>query len=437
MHPRRLTRGYLILMAESFDKARRFLSEIISSKSKNWKDALTAEQASEYCPLPTLLVQNTASVARLNQHLTEQGMDLSELLDKYTEAQLNAYLANIENMVGTVKIPLGLAGPIRINGIHAKGDYILPLATHEAALVASHHRGAIAVSESGGCKAAVINEGVSRVPALTFPSMVEVSEFLVWLLPREDKLIEVAEQTTRHGKVSDLKFTIEGNTVYLHFEYKTGDAAGQNMVTVATEEACRYIRENSPVQPINLYVESNLSGDKKASMTSFHGVRGKKVTCEVLLPKTVLDKRLGVTARQMEDYWRISSVGGVLSGSIGIQGHYANGLAALFIACGQDAACVAEAAVGVTRFEMREKESLYVSVTMPNLIVGTVGGGTDLPSQSTCLDILGLRGEGKAKAFAEVCAGMALAGELSIIAALASGNFARSHAVLARRRKKT
>ncbi|MEE4248033.1 MAG: hypothetical protein V2I33_21790, partial [Kangiellaceae bacterium] len=305
-----------------------------------------------------------------------------------------------------------------------------------AALVASHHRGAIAVSESGGCRTAVINEGVSRVPALTFSSMAEAAEFLVWLLPMEEKLIEAAEQTTRHGKVSDLKLTIEGSTVYLHFEYKTGDAAGQNMVTVATEAACRFIRENSPVQPANLYVESNLSGDKKASMASFNGVRGKKVTCEALLPATVLSKRLGVTARQMEDYWRTSAVGGVLSGSIGIQGHYANGLAALFIACGQDAACVAEAAVGVTRFEMREGDSLYASVTLPNLIVGTVGGGTGLPSQRACLDILGLRGDGKARAFAEVCAGVALAGELSIIAALASGNFTRSHAVLARRRRK-
>ena len=424
-------------MAESFEKARRFLNTIADFQNNHWKDKLTAKQGHEYRPLPTSLVQDAASVVKLNRHLTKQGADLSELLDRHTETQLNAYLANIENMVGTVKIPLGLAGPIRINGIHANGNYVLPLATHEAALVASHHRGAIVVSESGGCRTAVINEGVSRVPALTFSSMAEVSDFLVWLLPMEDKLIEVAEQTTRHGKISDLKLTIEGSTVYLHFEYKTGDAAGQNMVTVATEAACRFIRENSPVQPTNLYVESNLSGDKKASMASFNGVRGKKVTSEALLPATVLKKRLGVTARQMEDYWRTSAVGGVLSGSIGIQGHYANGLAALFVACGQDAACVAEAAVGITRFEIREGDSLYASVTLPNLIVGTVGGGTGLPSQGACLDILGLRGDGKARAFAEVCAGVALAGELSIIAALASGNFARSHAILARRRKKT
>jgi hydroxymethylglutaryl-CoA reductase (NADPH) len=164
-------------------------------------------------------------------------------------------------------------------------------------------------------------------------------------------------------------------------------------------------------------------------------VRGKKVTCEVLLAPEILKKRLGVTAKEMEDYWRVSSVAGVLSGSLGIQGHYANGLAALFIACGQDAACVAEAAVGVTRFEKRE-EALYAAVTLPNLIVGTVGGGTGLPTQSACLKLLGLQGTGHARAFAEVCAATALAGELSIIAALASGNFTRAHEILARRRKR-
>jgi len=206
------------------------------------------------------------------------------------------------------------------------------------------------------------------------------------------------------------------------------------MVTVATQAVVDYIVEHSPVKPRRAYVESNLSGDKKASAISFSSVRGKKVSCEVELPADLMKKRLGVDAAEMEDYWRVSSVGGVLSGSLGIQGHYANGLAALFIACGQDAACVAEAAVGVTRFEKRG-QSLYAAVTLPNLIVGTVGGGTGLPSQRACLQLMGLAGSGHARAFAEVCAGVALAGELSIIAALASGRFTRAHEILARRRK--
>jgi hydroxymethylglutaryl-CoA reductase (NADPH) len=134
----------------------------------------------------------------------------------------------------------------------------------------------------------------------------------------------------------------------------------------------------------------------------------------------------------MAKYWRMSAMGGVLSGTIGVQGHYANGLAALYIACGQDAACVAESSVGVTRFEITADGSLYASVTLPNLIVGTVGGGTGLPSQKACLKILGLAGPGHARALAEVTAAVALAGELSIIGALAAQEFSSAHQKRAR-----
>ena len=134
----------------------------------------------------------------------------------------------------------------------------------------------------------------------------------------------------------------------------------------------------------------------------------------------------------MADYGQISAMGGVMSGTIGVQGHYANGLAALYLACGQDAACVAESAVGVTRFEVDSRGGLYAAVTLPSLIVGTVGGGTSLPSQRACLEILGLAGSGKAQALAEVCAALALAGELSIVGALCAGEFARAHERLRR-----
>ncbi|HEY5595684.1 MAG TPA: 3-hydroxy-3-methylglutaryl-CoA reductase, partial [Candidatus Bipolaricaulota bacterium] len=164
-------------------------------------------------------------------------------------------------------------------------------------------------------------------------------------------------------------------------------------------------------------------------------VRGKKVTAEVTVPAALIEKRLHTTPTKMVHYWRMSGIGGVLSGSIGIQGHYANGLAALYIACGQDAACVAESAVGVTRFEVIEDGALYAAVTLPNLIVGTVGGGTGLPSQRACLELLKLAGPGHAQALAELCAGLCLAGELSIIGALCSGDFTRAHQVLSRGRK--
>lgn len=381
------------------------------------------------------LARNAGDVRRQLESKTSDPLIRQSLLDAQTEKDAEAYLANIENFIGTVKVPVGIAGPVRIRGSAAQGDYPLPLATHEAALVASYHRGAVAISEAGGCTAVTLSEGVSRVPCFTFSNVREAANFLAWAIPRQEKIQETAEATTRHGKLSEIKITVEGCNVYLHLTYLTGDAAGQNMVTVATQAVVDFLKANSPVQPKRAYVESNLSGDKKASSISFSSVRGKKVTCEVLLSAVILKKRLGVTAEEMEDYWRVSSVGGVLSGSLGTQGHYANGLAALFIACGQDAACIAEAAVGVTRFE-RRGDTLYAAVTLPNLIVGTVGGGTGLPSQAACLRLLGLAGEGHARAFAEVCAATALAGEISIIAALASGNFTRAHEILARRRKK-
>lgn len=246
------------------------------------------------------------------------------------------------------------------------------------------------------------------------------------------KLRQAAESTTRFGKMQDLQVTIEGNHVYLIFEYLTGDASGQNMVTIATEAALRYNIENTPVQPQHYFIEANLSGDKKASTQSFHTVRGKKVTAEAYLEAELVRKFLHTTPEQMVKLWYMTALGGVLSGTIGVQGHYANGLAALYLACGQDVACVAESAVGVTRLELTHSGDLYVAVTLPNLMVGTIGGGTALPSQKSCLEILGLAGAGKAQALAEVCAALALAGELSINGAISAHHFTRAHKRLAR-----
>jgi hydroxymethylglutaryl-CoA reductase (NADPH) len=206
------------------------------------------------------------------------------------------------------------------------------------------------------------------------------------------------------------------------------------MVTIATQAICHYIEAYSPVRPRYFFVEANLSGDKKSSAHSFRSVRGKKVSAEVTLPADLVQARLRTTPKRLADYWRMSAVGSVLSGAMGLQGHYANGLAALYLATGQDVACVAESAVGVTRFEVTPQGDLYASVTLPNLIVGTVGGGTGLPSQQACLTLLGLSGSGKAQALAELCAGLCLAGELSIAGAMCSGDFTRAHQLLARGR---
>jgi hydroxymethylglutaryl-CoA reductase (NADPH) len=354
------------------------------------------------------------------------------LMDPQTLARMEDFRHHVENFIGSVKLPIGLAGPLRVNGLFAQGDYYIPLATTEGALVASYHRGARLISDSGGCTSMLLNEGLSRAPGFAFRDLRQVGLFVAWALSRLETFQQAAESTTRHGKLIDMKVAVEGNHVYLIFEFTTGDASGQNMVTIATEAICAYVEAHSPVKPQYFFVEANLSGDKKASAQSLLQVRGRKVTTEVVLPADLVEKRLNTTPHRLEEYWRMAAIGSVLSGTLGAQGHYANGLAALYIACGQDAACVAESAVGITRFEIIDGGDLYASVTLPNLIVGTVGGGTGLPSQQACLEIMGLNGSGHAPALAEVCAGLCLAGELSIAGAICSGEFTRAHRCLGR-----
>jgi hydroxymethylglutaryl-CoA reductase (NADPH) len=205
------------------------------------------------------------------------------------------------------------------------------------------------------------------------------------------------------------------------------------MTTIATLAICQHIEQHSPIKPVYWFLESNFSGDKKASALSFLSVRGKKVTAEVTLPTTLIEKYLHTTRDRMLDYWRMSALGGVMSGSIGVQGHYANGLTALYLATGQDAACASESSVGVTRMEP-VGDDLYASVTLPNVIVGTVGGGgTKLPQQNAALRLMGFEGErGGVHALAEVCAAVCLAGELSLIGAICANLFAQAHQSLAR-----
>jgi hydroxymethylglutaryl-CoA reductase (NADPH) len=372
------------------------------------------------------------AVARRWDLLGHAAAAREQLLDPPTASHKDAYKRNVENFIGTVKVPVGLAGPLRVNGLFARGDFYVPLATTEAALVASYSRGSQLLTEAGGCTAVLVNEGVCRAPGFAFRNLAECGQFVHWVTEHLEDLRRAAEGTTRHGKLTDVRITLEGNHVYLGFEFTTGNASGQNMVTLATEAACEVIERQCPVKPQYWFVEANLSGDKKGSAQSFLLVRGKKVSAEALLPAALVEKRLHTTPGRMVDYWRMAALGGALSGTLGLQGHYANGLAALYLACGQDVACVAESAVGATRFELGPQGGLYASVTMPSIMVGTVGGGTGLPSQRACLDILGLSGPNSAQALAEVVAALCLAGELSIIGALCSGDFSRAHRLLAR-----
>jgi len=359
--------------------------------------------------------------------------DQAALADPATMEQAEEYSANIENFIGTVKLPVGIIGPLRLTGMNANGDYHVPLATSEAALVASYARGAAAATKAGGVSTAVLYEGVIRTPAFVMKDLLSAGQFVEWVVRNVDDLQAAAEATTRHGKLVSLEPFIDNNIAFLICRYTTGDAAGQNMVTIATDALCKRIAEDCPVPIEAWYIEGNFSGDKKASALGMVTGRGRKVSASVTLPREVVEQVLGTTVDEMLAYGRVANLGSLLSGQLGAQAHYANGLAALYIATGQDAACVAESAMGVTRMEPRG-EDLYVSVTMPNILVGSVGGGTGLPSQSAALNILGLKGAGHGAALAEIAAATCLCGEISIVAAISAGDFTRAHENLARHR---
>lgn len=340
----------------------------------------------------------------------------------------------VENHVGFIQLPLAVAGPLRINGSEAHGDFYVPLAMAEGALAASIQRGAALLCQAGGVAALCMTEAVSRAPCFSFSNLRETGRFLAWLLPQYDALQAIVDTTSRHCRLEDMRMSVVGKDLYVIFDYTTGDAAGQNMVTLATDAICRWLLERTPVKPQRWCVEGNMSGDKKASLQSFQYARGKKVVAEAVIPKRHCARFLHADTAAVHHYWETSVIGGVQSGSIGVQGHYANAITALFIATGQDAACVAEAAVGVTRMELLDNGDLYVAVSLPNLIVGTVGGGTRLPTARECLRLLDCEGDGKSRKLAEIIAATALAGELSIIGSLAANDFARAHATYARKK---
>lgn len=356
----------------------------------------------------------------------------AELLDDRALAEAPRYARNIENFIGTLRVPLGAFGPLEVHGAAGTRSFYVPLATTEATLVASYGRGAQLISAAGGCTARTTSQSVSRAPGFEFDSLADSTQFAAWLAAQQPIFERITVGSSRYARLDSVRTVIEANHVYLLLGFQTGEAAGQNMVTIATQAIMGHIRDHSPVVPCRTYIEANLSGDKKATASSLLLGRGRSACAEAEIPARLIASKLRTTAREMEAYFRMSAIGGVLSGAIGVQGHYANGLAALFLACGQDVACVAESAVGITRLEARSDGSLYASASLPNLVVGTVGGGTALPSQRACLDLLDLQGPGSANVFAELCAAVSLAGELSIVGAIVADEFTRAHASYAR-----
>jgi hydroxymethylglutaryl-CoA reductase (NADPH) len=348
---------------------------------------------------------------------------------------LEQFRGNIENMIGMTQVPTGVVGPIKVLGSAADGDYYVPLAATEGALVASYNRGACATYLCGGVTSICVTEGVQRSPVFKFKDLGDVGAFFNWILDQLEEFEKIVAAASRHAKLLDVSSNVEGNQIVLTFDFATGDASGQNMVTFCTDEVCSYILAQAPVKPLSWYIESNYSGDKKATAFAFSHVRGRKVTAEAVLSAEVVKQVLHTTPEALIDLWQTGTLAAIQSGAIGAQGHFANGLAALFIATGQDAACVAEAAVGISRVERTAEGSLYACVTLPNLIVGTIGGGTMLPTQRECLKLMDCLGPGQARKFAEICGALILGGELSISAAIASGEFTRAHRTLGRKHK--
>lgn len=341
---------------------------------------------------------------------------------------------NIENYIGMAQIPIGIMGPLKVKGLYAFGDYCVPLATTEGALVASYHRGAKACSLAGGVSSFFLGEGVQRCPLMLFKNVADAGVFVIWIHQKIEEFNAIVAKTSGHAKLQNVECMIQGNQVILTFDYATGDASGQNMVTICTQAICEFIVENSPANILKWYIEGNYSGDKKANAVSFARVRGRKVTAEVSIPEDIVKGVLKTTPHEIAEYWKASTVAVLQTGSLGAQGHFANGLTAMFIACGQDVACVSEAAVGITRMEVTDEGDLYASVTLPNLIVGSIGGGTKLPTQRECLELMDCYGLGNANKFAEICAAVVLSGEISIAAAMSAGHFTSAHKDLGRKK---
>ena len=345
---------------------------------------------------------------------------------------------NIENMIGVVQIPMGVAGPLKIDGEYAKGEFYIPLATTEGALVASVNRGCSALTEAGGAKTTIIDDKMTRAPLLKCPDARRAREVAEWVKENLDYLQEKAvSNVTRHGRLKGVKHYIVGNNLYLRFEFETGDAMGMNMVTISSEEIMKVIEKHFP-DVRYLALSGNLCVDKKPNAMNFINGRGKTVIAEAVIPREIVERKLKTTPELIAEVnYRKNLVGSAQAGSYGFNAHFGNVVGAIFLATGQDEAQITEGSHGITLAEVTPEGNLYISVTMPSLEIGTVGGGTRVPTQREALSIMGVAGGGEpagtnAKKFAEIVAGAVLAGELSLLAAIAAKHLAKAHKELGR-----
>jgi hydroxymethylglutaryl-CoA reductase (NADPH) len=340
---------------------------------------------------------------------------------------------NVENFVGIVQMPVGIAGPVKINGEHAQGDFYVPLATTEGTLVASYSRGMRVISECGGVTTTVVEQYMQRAPAFLFDNAREAREFGTWVKENFESIKAAAETTTSVGKLKHIHQWSVARSRYLRFNYTTGDAAGQNMVGKATLAACEWIKHNYP-GGANYLLSGNMDTDKKHSHLNMLHSRGKRVIAEVVIKKEVLREIMGVDTKMLAKATVLANTGALMAGAAYNGPHAANGIAALFIATGQDEANVVESHAGLFSHELLDNGDLYLAVTLPSLIVATFGGGTGLPTQKECLNMLGCVGKGKANKLAEIVAATVLAGDISLGCAVIAGDWVSSHDALGRNR---
>ncbi|MEM6774828.1 MAG: hydroxymethylglutaryl-CoA reductase [Pseudomonadota bacterium] len=323
---------------------------------------------------------------------------------------------NIESIFGVAQIPIGIAGPLLINGEYAQGEFYVPMATVEGTMLASYNRGMKVIREAGGVTTTVVGQAMQRAPCFVFRNARDARDFEQWLVDNFEKIKEVAETTTSVGKLNEIEHYCAHQFVYTRFDYSTGDAAGQNMTSRATFVACEWIRENYPALK-NYLLSGNFDTEKRTSSVNLLKSRGKRVTAEITIPREVIERNLRITPEAMHYGQGITTLASFMTNSSNNAAHPANGLAALYLATGQDIANIGESNQCTVYNRVTRTGDYEFSITLPALIVASYGGGTNLPTQRECLEILGCHGKDRALKLAEIAAALVVAGELSLGAA--------------------
>ena len=341
--------------------------------------------------------------------------------------------SNVENMIGVVQIPLGFAGPVLVNGDDAVGPFIIPLATTEGALIASVSRGMSVITAAGGARAKVFADGMTRAPVFRVKGIDHAAKVIEWVDENSVAIQKAVKETTSHGELTQIEYFPNGRSLHMRFTFTTGDAMGMNMATIASEAVAKLICENTGAELVS--VSGNMCTDKKPAAINMILGRGKTVIAEATIPAALAEEKLHTSVKSIvETNTRKNLIGSAMAGGLGFNAHAANMVAALYLATGQDPAQVVEASSAMTVCEEVDGD-LYISVRMPAVEIGTVGGGTKLPAQSEALSIMDCKGAGKAHKFAELVAVTVLAGELSTLGAQAAGHLGKAHAELGRAHK--